>query len=59
MSGYPRPTVRKAGLYWLAVVTRGFSGNYERDHQFFTGWRDAFDWAHGQVKDWNPELLHR
>jgi hypothetical protein len=40
----------------MARVTRGFSGNYEYGLQPFTNWRDAFDWAHNQVKDWNPLL---
>lgn len=53
---YPKPTVCKIGAGWLASVTRGFSGNYEHDLQSFTNWRDAFDWAYNQVKDWNPSL---
>lgn len=56
MSRYPKPTVCKLGSCWMARVTRGFSGNYEYGLQPFTNWRDAFDWAHNQVKDWNPLL---
>lgn len=56
MIGYPKPTVYKIEDCWLVSITRGFSGNYENDLQSFTCWRDAFDWAYDEVKDWDPSL---
>jgi hypothetical protein len=40
----------------MVTITRGFSGNYEGESRAFESWRAAFDWAHNEVKDWNPSL---
>ena len=58
MSGYPKPVVFKWGVEWMVIITRGFSGNYEDHQKSFVSWRDAFDWAYNEVKDWNPSLRH-
>ena len=54
----PKPWVCKIPRtdVWEAVVTRGFSGNYEHDMRTFTSWRAAYDWAYNEVKDWSPSV---
>lgn len=53
---YPKPVVFRWGCQWMATITRGFSGNYEDESRAFGSWRDAFDWAYNQVRDWSPSL---
>ena len=56
---YPRPTVYKTGGVWMAAVTHGFSGNYENDLRLFVNWREAFDWTHNEVKNWDPGIRYK
>jgi hypothetical protein len=51
--GYPKPKVLKdVSGAWLTLLTRGFAGNYENELMGHRSWRDAFDYAYGQVKNW-------
>lgn len=52
--GRVRPSVYKVGRFWMAVVTRGFSGNYEQSYALRETLPEAHDWARNQVKDWRP-----
>lgn len=52
---YPKPTVEMCPCnckLWRATVTKGFYGNYETYTYLARTWREAFDWAYSQVKDW-------
>lgn len=39
---------------WVALVTRGYAGNYEHESTVWFTWEAAHRWAYNQVKNWRP-----